>query len=575
MFRVGAADERLPRAGITHMVEHLALSTIGEQLYQYNGQVGADLTSLTVAGHEAEVVEHLSRCCAALRALPLERQAMERGVLGAEAARRQADPLGALLWARFGSTGFGLLSADEMAPRAATEDDVHAWADRYFTAGNAVLLLTGPPPAGLHLDLLPGPRNVDAVSELVAQELPTAFKRHSAVVAVGALMERGPDRPGRVALARHLQRRLTQRLRTELGITYSVSVDALRVRRGQYHVSAVADALPERATAVTAAMLDELDRLTENGPTAEEMARGIEELRRATMAADDAVGSLMFRRGTATLYGEAMVTGADAARGLLAVTASDVAARAAEMRASAMWLAPDEATLPDGRFQPYKEWSPEPLKGAFFAPTQLVQREGVPTGVRAGDEGVTVYVPGPRFVSITWDACTAMKHWTTGERELYSKEGFRLRLDTASWERGSELRDLIDANVPQERWVPMGAMEKPAHLPAARPARRPRRWYNDGYLAVAIVSGLAAVAAWVSFARSPVSTTITFPSAHPDYRYDPATNVYLPLPLTATSTQSTKVNSDALSAAVVFTSVSGASGATFARRRGRTSAGGR
>jgi hypothetical protein len=39
--RVGYADETLPEHGITHLVEHLALFTLGRRLYDTNGVVGA------------------------------------------------------------------------------------------------------------------------------------------------------------------------------------------------------------------------------------------------------------------------------------------------------------------------------------------------------------------------------------------------------------------------------------------------------------------------------------------------------------------------------------------------------
>jgi len=37
-FRVGTCDEALTQRGITHIVEHLALSGLGSQAYQYNGR---------------------------------------------------------------------------------------------------------------------------------------------------------------------------------------------------------------------------------------------------------------------------------------------------------------------------------------------------------------------------------------------------------------------------------------------------------------------------------------------------------------------------------------------------------
>ena len=43
-FRVGRTDEPLPQAGISHIVEHLALSRLGMQEYDHNGFVDATRT---------------------------------------------------------------------------------------------------------------------------------------------------------------------------------------------------------------------------------------------------------------------------------------------------------------------------------------------------------------------------------------------------------------------------------------------------------------------------------------------------------------------------------------------------
>ena len=72
-FRVGRADETLATAGITHLVEHLALHRLGLTDLHYNGATANTYTLFHVTGSEEDVVTHLNSVCAALRAACSER----------------------------------------------------------------------------------------------------------------------------------------------------------------------------------------------------------------------------------------------------------------------------------------------------------------------------------------------------------------------------------------------------------------------------------------------------------------------------------------------------------------------
>lgn len=80
-FRVGVADETLATAGITHLVEHLALHRHGVSDLHYNGATAATYTLFHVTGTPDEVVTYLNGVCAALRDLPVERLETERDIL--------------------------------------------------------------------------------------------------------------------------------------------------------------------------------------------------------------------------------------------------------------------------------------------------------------------------------------------------------------------------------------------------------------------------------------------------------------------------------------------------------------
>src|SRR5688572_11639658 len=91
VFRVGFADEPLPDHGITHLVEHLALFTLGRRLGDYNGLVGPHLTSFFAQGEPDELVAFLRDVAAGLHALPHDRVEAEKRVLLAESAGHQSN----------------------------------------------------------------------------------------------------------------------------------------------------------------------------------------------------------------------------------------------------------------------------------------------------------------------------------------------------------------------------------------------------------------------------------------------------------------------------------------------------
>lgn len=123
-FRVGAADETLATAGLTHLVEHLALHRQGVSDLHYNGSTAATHTHFVVSGTIEEVVTYLNGVCASLRDLPVERLATEREILRTEQAGRGRGPNHSLpLW-RYGALGYGLVTYPEYGTLHLTADAV-------------------------------------------------------------------------------------------------------------------------------------------------------------------------------------------------------------------------------------------------------------------------------------------------------------------------------------------------------------------------------------------------------------------------------------------------------------------
>src|SRR5262245_23067632 len=71
VFGVGRADETMPVAGITHVVEHLAFQPLGHSPYSVNGSVSPVCTRFVVSGRPEDVVEFLGNITKHLRNLPV------------------------------------------------------------------------------------------------------------------------------------------------------------------------------------------------------------------------------------------------------------------------------------------------------------------------------------------------------------------------------------------------------------------------------------------------------------------------------------------------------------------------
>ena len=87
VFRVGRADERAPRGGITHLVEHLALPAGRRQGVEFNGSVSSSTTSFWAAGERDAARDLLRDTTRSVRELPA-RLETERAILLTEASAR-------------------------------------------------------------------------------------------------------------------------------------------------------------------------------------------------------------------------------------------------------------------------------------------------------------------------------------------------------------------------------------------------------------------------------------------------------------------------------------------------------
>jgi hypothetical protein len=227
MFRFGMADEAITESGWQHLLEHASLDSLGRGgRVDINGNVGLLETGFDFHGDPAGVVEHLGRLVEWLAAPRLDRLDHERGVLRAESDLRGTTPFGRALSWRYGARGPGLASYLEPGLGRATPEALADRAARVFVRDNAVLVLDGPPPEGLSIDLPPGALLPVPVATPVETD-PAGYEDVSGIVFSSTVPRDGDMWIG----VQVLQRVLTERLRHGAGVACTRALDALRAGR--------------------------------------------------------------------------------------------------------------------------------------------------------------------------------------------------------------------------------------------------------------------------------------------------------------------------------------------------------
>jgi zinc protease len=269
VFRVGVCDEEPTQRGITHIVEHLALFSLGRPEHPYNGFV--DLLQCTFFAHgtQQELEAFLSEVSNAIGDLPLDRLDAEKRVLQQEAAADAGDVVSQLLAHRFGNRGFGASNVQELGLRWLESEPIAQWARERFTRENAALWFHGPKPPG-ELPLAHGERIAPPPAKpLEGLGFPAWVADGTGGIAVGAVIGREWASTVWLALARE---RLFERLRLNDGLVYEVWGDYAPLGRDSSHVALGTACPDEDAGRVTDTLLTTLEELRDSGPAEEELA---------------------------------------------------------------------------------------------------------------------------------------------------------------------------------------------------------------------------------------------------------------------------------------------------------------
>lgn len=463
-FRVGTADEPLHMAGVTHLIEHLTLSGLGTQPYDYNGYVDQTHCAFIVSGTVDQVKEFFAHVCDALHALPKERVATERRVIETEAAGHHQSSFRSSLSLRYGASGFGTADYRQIGLLWMTPDAVQSWASRNFTIGNVAAWVAGPVIPGLKIDLPPGPRLPPPTPTPKNLRLPCLWEDAGQGATISMIGKRSSALWAGMAI---LERRAMQRIRFNEGLSYGVQTATHELDGRMVHALATTDAMIEQVTQAGTALLDVADVLSLTGPDATELQFLASALDEAMSDPQAVVGDMQGMVDNELLGVEAKNHETRRAE-VAALTPSAVAAAMKAALDTAIVIMPSGTKSPRPHLAPYPTVEARPLRG-----TETPNAFGSGERMIVGPSGISLCDSDRRASNIQWQEIAVGARWDDGTRMLIGRDGTEILFRPPAWRNPDMVLAAIDANAPADRVIQADTPSPSAELP--RPPRVGRR----------------------------------------------------------------------------------------------------
>ena len=478
LFRVGWSDEPLARAGLTHLIEHLALHGRHDVSGHHNATTGESITHFHATGTEAEVVATLNGTCAALRELPLARIETEKEILRTEAAGRSFGASDRQRLERYGARGHGLAGYEGFGLSAITAEDVRDWASEWFVTGNAVMWITGGAiPPNLDLRLPPGQRRPVPVWTNLLTSTPAFFRGARGGILLDAVV---PRSAAASLFAKVASRALFRSLREEGGYSYAAQCEYEPIDADSARITMYADALEDAQAAATGGLVDVLAALRGGAVDANDLLASQEATRLALE--DPFLGAAMLPgRAMNALIGGGAQDAAEMQRESDAVTVADIAAVAQAVWEDALIQIP-EGALDWAGFAAVPSWSTTEITGRPFRSLDQAGAELV-----IGDEGVMMRNAEAR-ITVRFEDCVALETWPDGARTLIGSDGFVVHIEpTLHEDLDLDTIASVDASVSSRNHLPRPARHPeqipqppaPPSNPSGRTQRHGWRWWGS------------------------------------------------------------------------------------------------
>lgn len=446
IFRVGRMDEPLGLHGITHLIEHLTMHGVPDPPPRANASVEMTTTRFFAEGTSEAVARFITDVCHSLTALPTQRQDTERRILELEGGGMGTPQM--LLHLRWGARGPGTAAWRDRAADVAEAHTVQRWSDDHFTADNAVVWMTGPPPRNLSLPLRRGKARRPQLPPTIERALP-AYTDLPQVppyhVAVGFVQPRSRTLE---AMSSLLELRTYRKIRRDLGISYDTASGYEPLDATRAHVFALADHAPEdaqaAARALTALVLD----------AAEVTEQELDHVR-ADLAFPvtnpSAYGTILDEAALSVLFDDTMPDARTSS--LDDVTAESLTGLLRQAAAEAMFILPPDVEVdPRLHHAPMNGFgTPGRGDGRYFKPSYRMPRMRVTrSGVVLGDQTVSARLPSGWHCASLKDVA-ALMIWRDGWRNLVFNDGGELSIHPGMLAAGEEFVRLLEARVPPDR----------------------------------------------------------------------------------------------------------------------------
>lgn len=404
IFRAGVRDESFMTTGLTHLVEHLAMSSIPDLRQNHNAGVEPTFTSFTASGKAESVGSFLAAVCSAVSAPDFGRLDVEKKVLTAEGSGAVPPATAEHLRHRFGLSSLGLVDVSPPALEAIGSAEILQLLRRHFTAGNAALALNGAPPEGLRLPLPEGPARPPAAAEPLRRPLPMWFEQGGP--RLGVSFEVPADTESRREAARTLSRiacrRARRTLRQEHGWIYDIDCLHIFEDDGRGVLSFESDPTAQHAEDVRLGLMAILRDLRLNGPTAEELNLEVEEVQEYL---DDPAAAIEVAVAAAEshLLGRAAVSPREKVALAQGVTAAACRTALDWLEETAIFGMPEGTRPGDDSLKSDQDRTVDWLGGKEFRRSVRGAFYGVPGGSKlfVGDKGVTL--SSDYTASIRWE----------------------------------------------------------------------------------------------------------------------------------------------------------------------------
>jgi zinc protease len=451
MFGVGRADETMPSAGISHLVEHLTLQPVGKVDYAYNGSVGFVSTSFKVVGTDVQVVDFFARVANHLSELPISRLSEEVRILEVEGAKRSRSQMTLDLASRFGAQGVGLVDWPEHGLNRLTPDEILQWSTQRYTAQNAAMWLSGPVPPSLSLAGLPQGDKSERPTARLFTKARTYVGAETDSISVSVLSH--DSQWGIIPAMSTARERAFERLRRTEAVSYEVNFSRERLGGERALLFLHADSAEGAQASVLTGLVEIMNQLAEVGPTTaelEEMARRRQQHSDAPQRAMAYVHSWCERY----LLGLETYSFEEMDQRNAEQTPETMKADLAASLPTMLVVGPEGLDVPDG-LAPLSEWSEDRIDGDRYLP--ISQRQVGELTV--GTSGVTWGLDEERFRTVHWQDAVACFTWDNGVRGVMGSGGQVITVTPWHWEGGSGLTSIVDSNMDEHTRIRLGPGE--------------------------------------------------------------------------------------------------------------------